>query len=88
MAWSLAYNTLLQNSPFGSKNELARAASSMSNNTSAILYALIFIATFATLVVSTLFSVAQYLENIFQWILETALDSRPPTFPLAPRPAP
>ena len=86
MARSSTCCTPPQNLFFGGEDELATAASTKGNNTPAMSHALI-LAT-APPVISAFFSMAQYLEDDFQRIVKTVLDSRPLVCPSAPAPAP
>ena len=82
MAQSSTCRTFSQNLLFDDKNKLSGAAPTKGNNISAVSRALTPAATLS--VVFALFFVAHYLEDDFQWIFRTILNSRPPTIPLAP----
>ena len=86
MTQSSACCTPPQNSPFGGKDELARAAPTEGNSTPAVSCVSIPATAITPPVIFPLFSIAQQLENDFQQILRTILNSRPHVLLLAPAP--
>ena len=77
MAQSSAYHTLFQNLFFDGKDKFAGTIPIKGNNTLAMLYTSTSATAIASLFISVLFSVAQYLEDDLQRILRANLDFRP-----------
>ena len=77
MAQSSACHTPLKIPPLSGKNELAGVAHIEDNKTPFISPAYTFATTIALPVVFALYFIAWYLEDDFQQIFSTVLDSRP-----------
>ena len=88
MAWSSTCRISPQNFLLGNKDELATTTPTEGNNTSAVLCNFTFATAITPLVISALFSIAQYSKDDLQRIFKTFFDLRPLAPPLAPILAP